>query len=111
MLGRFSPAKPSSSGGSGSRRGRDAGGEPLNHFVLNDAVVTKSALARVVTLAVHVDGQLLSRFRADGLIVATRPDRRPTTVGRRPNSLPDPRRHRGHADLPHTLTTGRSCSR
>jgi len=24
-----------------------------------------------VTLAVHVDGQLLSRFRADGLIVAT----------------------------------------
>jgi len=47
------------------------GGDRLNHYVLNDAVVTKSALARVVTLAVHVDGQLLSRFRADGLIVAT----------------------------------------
>jgi len=47
------------------------GGERLTHHVLNDAVVTKSALARVVTLAVHVNGQLLSRFRADGLIVAT----------------------------------------
>ena len=47
------------------------GGDRLTHHVLNDAVVTKSALARVVTLAVHVNGQLLSRFRADGLIVAT----------------------------------------
>lgn len=47
------------------------GGTRLTHFVLNDAVVTKSALARVVTLAVHVDGRLVSRFRSDGLIVAT----------------------------------------
>jgi NAD+ kinase len=46
-------------------------GDPVTRFVLNDAVVTKSALARVITLAVHVDGRLVSRFRADGLIVAT----------------------------------------
>ncbi|HPA80397.1 MAG TPA: NAD(+)/NADH kinase [Thermoanaerobaculales bacterium] len=48
-----------------------SGGDRLTRYVLNDAVVTKSALARVVTLAVHVDGQLVSRFRSDGLIVAT----------------------------------------
>lgn len=47
------------------------GGNRLTHFVLNDAVVNKSAVARMVTLSVHVDGELLSRFRADGLIVAT----------------------------------------
>jgi len=45
--------------------------DSVTRFVLNDAVVTKSALARVITLAVHVDGRLVSRFRADGLIVAT----------------------------------------
>ena len=47
------------------------GGTQLTHYVLNDAVVNKSALARVITLAVNVDGHLVSRFRADGLIVAT----------------------------------------
>jgi NAD+ kinase len=47
------------------------GGGRVSRRVLNDAVVTKSALARVVTLAVHVNGHMLSRFRADGLIVAT----------------------------------------
>ena len=46
-------------------------GNSLTHFVLNDAVVNKSAVARMVNLAVVVDGELLSRFRADGLIVAT----------------------------------------
>jgi len=47
------------------------GGNRLTRFALNDAVINKSAVARMVTLAVHVDGELLSRFRADGLIVAT----------------------------------------
>ena len=47
------------------------GGNRLTHIVLNDAVVNKSAVARMVTLSVLVDGELLSRFRADGLIVAT----------------------------------------
>ena len=47
------------------------GGNRLTHYVLNDAVVNKSAVARMVTLEVQVDGELLSRFRADGLIVAT----------------------------------------
>jgi NAD+ kinase len=46
-------------------------GEPVTRCVLNDAVVNKSALARMLLLSVHVDGHFVSRFKADGLIVAT----------------------------------------
>ncbi len=40
-------------------------------LVLNDVVVNKGALARIVTICVEVEGEFLSRFRADGLILAT----------------------------------------
>lgn len=40
-------------------------------LVLNDLVVTKAALARILTISVEVEGELLSRYRADGLILAT----------------------------------------
>jgi NAD+ kinase len=43
----------------------------LRYRVLNDAVLNKGALARIINLEVHVGGQLLSTFRADGLIVST----------------------------------------
>ncbi|TFG37387.1 MAG: NAD(+)/NADH kinase [Candidatus Aminicenantes bacterium] len=45
--------------------------EPITRCVLNDAVINKSALARMVVLGVHVNGAFVSRFKADGLIVAT----------------------------------------
>ncbi len=45
--------------------------ETITRCVLNDAVVNKSALARMLVLGVHVDGKFVSRFKADGLIVAT----------------------------------------
>ncbi len=41
------------------------------HRALNDAVVTKTDLARIIDLDVFVDGDLVGHFRADGLIVAT----------------------------------------
>jgi NAD+ kinase len=47
------------------------GGEAVTHCVLNDAVVNKSALARILVLSVHVNGSFVSRFKADGLIIAT----------------------------------------
>ena len=47
------------------------GSEPSNHTVLNDVVINKSALARMLVLSMHVDDQFVSRFKADGLIVAT----------------------------------------
>jgi NAD+ kinase len=39
--------------------------------VLNDAVLNKGAIARMLSLHVGVDGEMLTRYRADGLIVAT----------------------------------------
>lgn len=47
------------------------GNESTTHSVLNDVVINKSALARMLVLSMHVDGQFVSRFKADGLIVAT----------------------------------------
>lgn len=46
-------------------------GESLGCRVLNDVVVNKRTLARVIDLRVQVDGELLTVFRADGLIIAT----------------------------------------
>lgn len=43
----------------------------LRQTVLNDAVVNKSALARMVDLSVSVDGHFVTTCRADGLILAT----------------------------------------
>jgi NAD+ kinase len=48
-----------------------AGGERLAYRVLNDAVVAKSALSRIIELTLRVEGHLVARFRADGLIVST----------------------------------------
>ncbi len=47
------------------------GVEPIIRRALNDVVINKSALARLVVLSVHVDEAYLSRVKADGLIVAT----------------------------------------
>jgi NAD+ kinase len=48
------------------------GGEQLLHDrVLNDVVISKSALARIVEIETLVDGKFVNRFRADGLIIST----------------------------------------
>ena len=41
------------------------------HEALNDAVLTKSAIARMIDLDAFVDDQFLCAYKADGLIVAT----------------------------------------
>jgi NAD+ kinase len=50
--------------------------------VLNDVVVNKSALARIIEIKASLNDQFLNSFRADGLIVATPTDRRLTICQR-----------------------------
>lgn len=48
------------------------GEELLMHSrALNDVVINKSALARIIEIEARMDGHLISGFRADGLIIST----------------------------------------
>jgi NAD+ kinase len=44
---------------------------PMTNRVLNDVVINKSALARIIEIEAYFNGQFVNAFRADGLIVST----------------------------------------
>src|SRR5437879_11813719 len=47
-------------------------GEQLSEYAaLNDVVITKSAMSRIIRLEVAVDGDFATGYRADGLILST----------------------------------------
>ena len=47
-------------------------GEVISSFLaLNDVVLNKGAIARILDFDVRVDGQFISTYKADGLIVST----------------------------------------
>jgi NAD+ kinase len=41
------------------------------HGALNDAVILKSAMSRIINLSVSVEGRYATAYRADGLIIST----------------------------------------
>ena len=45
--------------------------EIISESVLNDIVINRGALARLASIATYIDGDYLTTFRADGLIIAT----------------------------------------
>lgn len=47
------------------------GGESKRFYALNDVVAGRGSLARLVTIEAAVDGEPLTSYRADGVIVAT----------------------------------------
>jgi NAD+ kinase len=44
---------------------------PLRYLALNDVVITRGGLARLITVDAWVDQSYLARYRADGVIVST----------------------------------------
>lgn len=50
---------------------RREGSEIFSHLVLNDAVINKGALARIIDLEIKIDGHFLTHYRGDGLIIST----------------------------------------
>jgi len=48
-----------------------AGQQVFEQAALNDVVITKSAMSRIINLTVAVEGQTATAYRADGLIIST----------------------------------------
>jgi NAD+ kinase len=47
------------------------GGKVAEFIVLNDAVINKGALARIIDLETTINGQYVTTFQSDGLIIST----------------------------------------
>ncbi len=48
-----------------------AGQPPVEHVALNDAVISRGALSRIVAIALVVDGMQATTYNGDGVIVST----------------------------------------
>jgi NAD+ kinase len=57
--------------GSVKRPDRHAAGRPVRHVALNDIVIGRGEVSRLIELEVDVNGEPLTRYRCDGLIVSS----------------------------------------
>src|SRR5207302_6578833 len=81
------------------------GGDNLARYACNDAVVSQGALARLIELEAFLDGRLITRYRADGLIIATPTGSTAYTLAAGgPIVTPDVRAFVVTPICPHTLT-------
>jgi NAD+ kinase len=82
-----------------------ASGEEIVKFACNDVVVSQGALARLIELEAFLDGNLITRYRADGLIVGTPTGSTAYTLAAGgPIITPDTRAVVVTPICPHTLT-------
>lgn len=80
-------------------------GEQIVKFACNDAVVSQGALARLIELEAFLDGNLITRYRSDGLIVGTPTGSTAYTLAAGgPIVTPDVRAMVVTPICPHTLT-------
>ena len=46
-------------------------GEVVKHLALNDIVVSRGVMSRLIVLDCHIDGEYVTHYRSDGLIIAS----------------------------------------
>ncbi len=84
---------------------RRSGGGEISKYACNDAVVSQGALARLIELEAFLDTNLITRYRADGLIVGTPTGSTAYTLAAGgPIITPDTRAVVVTPICPHTLT-------
>jgi len=46
-------------------------GKSYSGFALNDIVITRAGFSRIITMEVYVNGELVTKYRGDGVIIST----------------------------------------